>query len=89
MNVTWIAIFIETAFANVSTRGIARESIIRGRMAGADIPEGHALKGKLDRPFHGCDEFRHSAKTRQKRSDALGESLLYRDGGSAGRYIIQ
>lgn len=38
--------------------------------------------------FRGYDEFRQSAKTRQKRSDALGESLLCED-GVAGRYIIQ
>lgn len=74
--------------ASVPTKGRATESITRGRTAGGDIPEGRALKGKLDRPFRGYDEFRHSGKTRQKRSDALGKSLLCGD-GVAGRYIIQ
>lgn len=38
--------------------------------------------------FRGCNEFRHSVKTRQKRNDALGEFLLCED-RVAGRYIIQ
>lgn len=53
--------------------------------ASESIPDWYAIKGAF---FRGCNEFRHWAKTRQKRNDALGEFLLCED-RVAGRYIIQ